>query len=183
MLAFQWVCLKQVGYLFTRMHVHWSMYIQYLGFGLLEAPPEHVLYGPFLGIYWLRLCPRFGAPMLEVTLLWRRLFIVLMTAAHISPNVFSLQLSLASVYWTSYYNIQQCKHTYYTSHSHNLILYYIILHDTLMSILHLHFFCSPWQAGCSQLIVSDTVRTPRTSLANHPTKLQSKDNLQATCIE
>jgi hypothetical protein len=97
--------------------------------------------------------------MLEATLLRRRLFIVLMTAAHISPNVFSLQLSLAGVYWASYYNIQQCIHTYYTSHSHNLILYYIILHDTLTSILHLHFFCSSWQAGCSRLIVSDTVIT------------------------
>ncbi len=129
----------------------------YLGFGLLEAPREHVLHGPFLGIYWLRLFPHFGAPMLEATLLWRRLFIVLMTTAHISPNVFSLQLSLASVYWTSYYYIQQCTHTYYTSHSHNLTLYYIILHDTLTSILHLHFFCSSSQAGCSRVIASDTL--------------------------
>jgi hypothetical protein len=101
--------------------------------------------------------PHFGAPTPEATLLRRRMFIVLMTAAHISPNVFSLQLSLSSVYWTSYYNIQQCIHTHYTSHSHNLILYYIILHNTLTSILHLHFFCSLWQAGCPRLIVSDTL--------------------------
>ncbi len=97
----------------------------FLGFGLLEAPREHVLHGPLLGIYWLRLCPHFGATMLKATLLWRRLFIVLMTAAHISPNVFSLQLSLASIYWTSYYNSQQCTHTYYTLHSH--IVYCITL--------------------------------------------------------
>jgi hypothetical protein len=101
----------------------------YLGFGFLEAPREHVLHGPLLGIYWLWLCPHFGAPTPEDTLLRRRLFIVLMTAAHISPNVFSLQLSLASIYLTSYYNIQQCTHTYYTSHSHILYcitLYYMI---------------------------------------------------------
>jgi hypothetical protein len=128
----------------------------YLGFGLHEAPREHVLHGPFLDIYWLRLCPHFGAPTLEATLLRRRLFKVLMTAAHISPNVFSLQLSFASMYWTSYHNKQQCTHTYYTLHFHNLILHYIILHDTLMSILHLHFFCSSWQAGCPRLITSDT---------------------------
>ncbi len=79
----------------------------YLGFGLIKAPREKVLHGPFLGIYWLRFCPHFRAPTLEAMLLQRRLFKILMTAAHISPNVFSLQLSLASVYWTSYYNIQQ----------------------------------------------------------------------------
>ncbi len=78
----------------------------YFGFGFLEAPREHVLHGPFLGIYWLQLCPHFEAPTPEATLLQRRLFIVLMTAAHISPNIFSLQLFLASAYWLSYYNRQ-----------------------------------------------------------------------------
>jgi hypothetical protein len=129
-----------------------------LGFGLLEAPREHVLHGPFLGIYGLRLCPLLRAPKLEAMLLRRRLFIVLMTAAHISPNVFFLQLSLAGIYWTSYHNIQQCTHTYYTLHSHiSYCITLYVLHDTLMSILHLHLFCSSWQAGCSRLITSDTV--------------------------
>jgi hypothetical protein len=98
----------------------------YLGIGLLETPRENVLHGPLLGIYWLRLCPHFRVPTLEARLLRRRLFMVLMTAAHISPTVFSLQLFLASMYWTSRYNIQQCMHTYYTLHSH--ILYYITLY-------------------------------------------------------
>jgi hypothetical protein len=52
-----------------------------------------------------------------------------MTAAHISPNVFSLQLSLASIYSLSYYNIPKRMHTYYTSHSQGLYcitLYYLI---------------------------------------------------------
>ncbi len=144
---------KRLRFLFT-IYTYVG-FCTYLGFGLLEAPHEHVLHGPFLGIYWLRLCPHYGAPTLEATLLRRRLFIVLMTAAHISP-VFSLQLSLTNIYWTSYYNTQQCTPIYYTSHSHNLILYYITLHNTLTSILHLHFFCSTWQVGCSQLAVSNT---------------------------
>jgi hypothetical protein len=125
---------------FSNKHVFWQrrlsvslqehIYIDhrtYLGFGLLEAPREHILHGPLLSIYWLWLCPHFGAP----TLLRRRLFIVLMTAAHISPNVFSLQLFLASVYWTSCYNIQQCMHTYYTLHSH--IIFCITLYYTIHS--------------------------------------------------
>ncbi len=105
----------------------------YLGFGLIEAPREHVLHGPFLDIYWLWLCPHFGAPMPEATLLRRRLFIVLMIAAHISPYIFSLQLSLTSMYWTSYHNIHQCKHTYYTLHYIRIISYCITLYYTIPS--------------------------------------------------
>ncbi len=125
--AFQWVLLEK------SISLQECTYIDqctYLGFGLLEAPHEQVLHGPLLGIYLLRLCPHFGAPTLEATLLRRRFFIVLITADHISPNVFSLQLSLASMYWTNYHNIQKCTHTYYTLHSHNLVLHYIILHYT-----------------------------------------------------
>jgi hypothetical protein len=129
MFVFQWACFVK-GRLDISLQTH--IYVDlctYLGFGFLEAPPEQFLHGPLLGIYWLRLCPHFGAPMPEATLLRRRLFIVLMTAAHVSPNAFSLQLSLASVYSTSYYNMQQCTHTYYTSHLHILYcitLYYMI---------------------------------------------------------
>jgi hypothetical protein len=39
----------------------------------------------------------FREPVLEATLVWRRLFIVLMTAAHISPNIFSLQTFLTNI--------------------------------------------------------------------------------------
>ncbi len=131
-----WSSNEHVFFIKRRLSISWQdhTYIDhctYLGFSLLEAPPEQVLHGPFLGIYWLRLCPHFGAPILEAKLLRRRLFKVLMIAAHISPNVFSLQLFLASVYWTSCYNIQQCTHTYYTLHSH--ILYYITLYYTTRS--------------------------------------------------
>jgi hypothetical protein len=130
----------------------------YLGFGLLEAPREYVLHGPLLAMYWLRFCPHSRERGLEATLVRRRLFIVLMTAAHISPNVFSLRVFLTNLQWTSHYNNRQW-HTsilyitfirtftssYYTSHSY--------VHS------HLHFFCSSWQAGCPQLFVSDTATT------------------------
>jgi hypothetical protein len=110
-------CMSYVGFVFLCNQTSIDL-CTYLGFGFLEAPREHVLHGPLLGISWLRLCPYFGAPTPEATLLRRRLFIVLMTAAHISPNVFSLQMSLASIYSPSYYSIGQYMHTYYTSHSH-----------------------------------------------------------------
>ncbi len=84
----------------------------------------------------------------------KRLFIVLMTAAHISPNVFSLRKfhsNIQGLFLTVYNNII---HTYYTSHSytHLLLLFYT-------SCSHLHFFWYSWQAGCSRLLVSDTGTT------------------------
>ncbi len=69
----------------------------YLGYFLLEAPREYVQHGPLLSINWLRLCPRSGARVRSHAVR-RRLFIVLMTAAHISPNVFSLQNFLSNVH-------------------------------------------------------------------------------------
>ncbi len=68
----------------------------YLGYLLLEAPREYVQHGPLVSINWLRLCPQFGARVRSHAV-WRRLFIVLMTAAHISPNVFSLQNFLSNI--------------------------------------------------------------------------------------
>jgi hypothetical protein len=50
-----------------------------------------------LSINWLRLCPQSGARV-RSHIVRRRLFIVLMTAAHISPNVFSLLNFLSNVY-------------------------------------------------------------------------------------
>ncbi len=62
----------------------------YLGCLILEAPREYVQHGPLLRINWLRLCPQSGARVRSHAVR-RRLFILfLMTAAHISPNVFSL---------------------------------------------------------------------------------------------
>jgi hypothetical protein len=69
----------------------------YLGYLLLEAPRDYVQHGPLLSINWLRLCPQFGARV-QSCAVRRRLFIVLMTAAHISPNVFSLQNFLSNIH-------------------------------------------------------------------------------------
>ncbi len=69
----------------------------YLGYFLLEAPREYVQHGPLLSINWLRLCPQFGARVRSHAV-WRRLFIVLMTAAHISANVFSLRNFLSNIH-------------------------------------------------------------------------------------
>ncbi len=124
------VLQKKVEYLFTE-HTYID-HCTYLGFGLLEAPCKHVLHGPLLGIYWLRLRPHFRAPTLEATLLWRRLFIVSMTAAHISPTSFPSNCTLL-VYWTSYFNTKWCTHTYYTLHSHPHILHYVTLYYTVSS--------------------------------------------------
>jgi hypothetical protein len=68
----------------------------YLGYLLLEAPREYIQHGPLLSINWLRLCPQSGAHVWSHAIR-RRLFIFLMTAAHISPNVFSLRNFLSTV--------------------------------------------------------------------------------------
>jgi hypothetical protein len=70
---------------------------KFLGYLLLEAPREYVQHGPLLSINWLRLCPQSGARVWSHPVR-RRLFIVLMTAAHISPNVFSLHNFLSNVH-------------------------------------------------------------------------------------
>jgi hypothetical protein len=69
----------------------------YLGYFLLEAPREYVQHGPLLSINWLRLCPQSGTRVRSYAIR-RRLFIVLMTAAHISPNIFSLRNFLSNVH-------------------------------------------------------------------------------------
>jgi hypothetical protein len=69
----------------------------YLCYLLLGAPREYVQHGPLLSINWLRLCPQSGA-RIRSHAVRRRLFIVLMTAAHISPNVFSLRNFLNNIH-------------------------------------------------------------------------------------
>ncbi len=69
----------------------------YFGCLLLEAPRKCVQHGPLLSINWLRLCPQSGAHVRSHAVR-RRLFIVLMTAAHISPNVFSLRNFLSNIH-------------------------------------------------------------------------------------
>ncbi len=124
----------------------------YLGFGLLEAPREYVLHGPLLAMYWLRLYPHSREPALEAMLVRRRMFIVLMTAAHISPNVFSLRVFLTNIKWTSYYNTWQ---------RHTSILYitlYVHLHPHIIHHIHtyIHIFIS--SALCSRLAALDSLR-------------------------
>jgi hypothetical protein len=80
------------------------------------------------------------------------LFIVLMTAAHISPNVFSLRKFLSNIQRLFPIVHSNIIHTYYISHSyaHLHLLFYT-------SYSKLHFFRSSWQAGCPLLLVSDTI--------------------------
>ncbi len=112
----------------------------YLGYLLLEAPREYVQHGPLLSINWLRLCPQFGA-CVRSHANRSRLFIVLMTAAHISPNVFSLQNFLSNIHGlfltihsTSFIPII---HNIYTN---NYIFY---LHDTF-TLSFLRIFMAGW---------------------------------------
>ncbi len=120
-------CIVSVGLPASILEKGWYISLQqyscieqftYLGFSLLEAPREHVLHSPLLGMYWLQLCPQFGAPTLEAMLLWRRLFIVLMTADNISPTSFPSNCPLLP-YWPSYFNKNNARiHIIHYTHIH-----------------------------------------------------------------
>ncbi len=107
---------------------YWSLYILGLWFswGTPQARPAwspsgHILtpsLSPFRGTH-----ARSHAPPEEVV------YSLNDSCSHF-PNVFSLQMSLASIYTPSYYSIQQYMHMYYTAHSQ--ILYCI----TLCYIIH-----------------------------------------------
>ncbi len=81
----------------SSLNLHVLGQCTYLGYLLLEAPREYVQHGPLLSINWLWLCPQSGA-CVRSHAVRRRLFIVLMTAAHISPNVFSLRDFLSNIH-------------------------------------------------------------------------------------
>jgi hypothetical protein len=83
----------------TFIHVCCTLLEQctYLGYFLLEAPREYVQHGPLLSINWLWLCPQSGARVRSHAVR-RRLFIFLMTAAYISPNIFSLRNFLGNIH-------------------------------------------------------------------------------------
>jgi hypothetical protein len=117
----------------------------YLGYLLLEALREYVQHGPLLSINWLRLCPQFGARVWSHAV-WRRLFIVLMTAAHISPNVFSLRnflnnihVLLLTIHSTSFiliiHHIQTNNYTFYLHDIFTLSLLQILMAGRLPSVL------------------------------------------------
>ncbi len=98
---FEWLCFSRARMIFGGKFLFdaHTLFEQctYLGYLLLEAPREYVQHGPFLSINWLRLCPQYGARVRSHAVR-RRFFIVLMTADHISPNVFSLRNFLSNVH-------------------------------------------------------------------------------------
>ncbi len=113
---------------------------------------QYILHGPLLAIYWLPLCPHSVGRPLEATLAQRMLFIVLMTATHISPTSFPSE-HFTPMYRNILLKYSHGTHSYCTSHS------YIYSHSYYTSQfvhLHLHFFCFLWQTGCLRLFVSDT---------------------------
>ncbi len=122
------------------LHSHIIELCTYLGYFLLEAPREYVQHGPLLSINWLRLCPQFGA-CIRSHAVRRRLFIVLMTAAHISPNIFSLRNFLSNIHgrFLAIHSISFILiiHHIYTN---NYIFY---LHDTF-TLSFLRIFMAGW---------------------------------------
>ncbi len=107
----------------------------YLGYVLLETPHEHVLHGPLLNIYWLRLCPHLGAHVRSHAIRGT-LFIVLMTAAHISPNIFSFRKFLSNIQ-ELFHSTYDIIHTY-TSHLHDIYTFYFtcLIQNLFSSDLH-----------------------------------------------
>jgi hypothetical protein len=85
----------------------------------------------------------------------RRMFIVLMTAAHISPNVFSLRNFLSNILRL----FLTVPATSFISIIHHIYTYIYVFYF-YMSYSHIHFFGSSWQAGCPRLLVSDTIIAP-----------------------
>jgi hypothetical protein len=116
---------------------------------LLEAPHEYVQHGPLLSINWLWLCPQFGAHVRSHAVR-RRLFILLMTAAHISPYVFPSETSSATYMHCFLRYIQHHSYSLYITSTRTVIPF------IYMTYLHFHFLRSSWQAGCPWSFVSDT---------------------------
>jgi hypothetical protein len=112
----------------------------YLGYVLLEAPPEYALHGPLLSINWLRLCPHLVAQVRSHAV-QRRLFIVLMTAAHISPNVFFPPKVPQQHTRIISYSTSNIIHTYYTSHL------YAYLHRFILCVLFTYSLPRIFMAG------------------------------------
>ncbi len=109
----------------------------YLGYLLLEAPRKYVQHGPLLSINWLRLCPQSGARVRSHAVR-RRLFIVLMTAAHISPNVFSLRNFLSNIH-ALFFIIHSPTYILIIHHiqtSNYILLFTWQIHSFISSALH-----------------------------------------------
>jgi hypothetical protein len=107
------------------------------------SPSEHLL-APALS--------PFGEPRVQSHAIQKRLFIVFMTAAHISPNIFSLRKFLSNIQGLFLcYIIISFILIIHHIHTHIYIFYFTCLYSKV------HLFGSPWQARCPRLLVSDTV--------------------------
>ncbi len=113
------------------LYITWAMYILGLSssWGTSRIRPA---WFPFEH----RLCPQSGARV-RCHAVRRRLFIVLMTAAHISPNVFSLRNFLGTYMYYFHYTFTII-HTYCTLHSskHLHPFIYMLNHSFISSALH-----------------------------------------------
>jgi hypothetical protein len=112
---------------------------------LLEALREYVQHGPLVSINWLRLCPQFWARVRSHAVR-RRLFIVLMTAAHISPKVFSL--------WNFLSNIHVLFLAYVHRHSY-------LLYITFKQYLHpfnMRLWRPPWKEASKVVVAQLLIR-------------------------
>jgi hypothetical protein len=109
----------------------------FLGYLLLEAPREYVQHGPLLSINWLRLYPQSGARVWSHAVR-RRLSIVLMTAAHISPNVFSLRNFLSNVHVLFFiiHSISFILIIHHIRTNNRILLFTWQIHSFISSALH-----------------------------------------------
>ncbi len=120
-------------------------------FFLRHLANTYVQRGPLLSVNWLRLCPQSGARVRSHGI-QRRLFIVLMTAAHDSPNVFSLRNFLGNIHVLFSLYIHHHSYLLYITFKQAFTSFYYMIKSLF------HFFGSSWQAGCPRCLVSDTAR-------------------------
>jgi hypothetical protein len=150
----------RLKFLFTITHMFWVMYILGLrsSWGTSRVRPS---WSPSEHLMTPALSPFRGARVRSHAYP-EEIVYSLMTAAHISPNVFSLQMFLSNVQWISHYSTRQL-------HAHILYITFIrtftsyVTHH-IHAHSHLHFFWSSWPAGYPWLLVSDTCSINRKAL-------------------
>jgi hypothetical protein len=122
---------------FLRSVHDWAMYIQYLGYILLEAHREYVLHGPLLSIYWLRLCPHLGGPRPKPRRPEEIVCSLTDSFSHFTHCVFPLKVP-QHTQRLSLTEHSTTIHTYYSSHLYaRLHLYFIrLVHIFVSSELH-----------------------------------------------
>ncbi len=115
---------------FSNVHT-WAIFF------LWHLTNTYVQHGLLLSINWLRLCPQSGARVRSHAIR-RRLFIVLMTAAHISTNGFSLwdflgdiHILILIIHSTSFILI-----IHHIRTSNRILLFTWQIHSFISSALH-----------------------------------------------